>query len=133
MDKNPTNKNRSSNFINLCSTRHHAYFNLIAFLFAPFLTACAGPMLNEYTLYLGPSIGSVEERQVLTNIGRFLDNPWAIPGHVELANGQIQVTNQLGVNLKYPFSTAYAGSTLTHVVATTITKGQEYDINPAQT
>lgn len=88
---------------------------------------CAGPILNQYTEYLGPTVGSLEERQVLANLGRFVDNPWAVPGHVELANGQIQATNQLGVNLKYPYSSAAAPSGVTK------TLGSEYDVNPAQT
>ena len=32
---------------------------------AIFLPGCAGPVLNEYTVYLGPTIGSIEERQVM--------------------------------------------------------------------
>jgi hypothetical protein len=97
------------------------------------LVGCAGPVLNEYTVYLGPTIGSIEERQVLQNLGRFVDNPWAIPGHVELANGQIQATNQAGINLKYPFSAARTSSSVTSAVTTVVTKGNEFDLNPAQT
>jgi len=97
-------------------------------LVATALGGCAGPILNEYTEYLGPTIGSLEEQQVLRNLARFVNNPWTIPGHVELASGQIQATNMLGVNLKYPYSKVIAPSG-----AATTTIGNEFDVNPAQT
>jgi hypothetical protein len=97
------------------------------------LASCAGPLLNEYTEYLGPRVGSLEERQVLQNLARFVDNPWAIPGHVELSNGTIQATNMLGVNLKYPFSQAVTTSSVSAAVTTARTVGSELDLNPAQT
>jgi hypothetical protein len=91
------------------------------------LGGCAGPILNQYTEYLGPTVGTLEERQILKNLGRFVDNQWAMPGHVELANGQIQATNQLGVNLKYPYTHTAAPS------GVTLASGSEFDVNPAQT
>jgi hypothetical protein len=94
-----------------------------------FLCGCAGKLLNENTLMMSPSIGTVEERQVLQNLSKFVDNPWAIPGHVELANGQIQITNQLGANLKFPYSKVVNGAG----AVTSKTLGYEADINPAQT
>jgi hypothetical protein len=69
----------------------------------------------------------------LRNLGRFVDNPWAIPGHIELANGQIQATNQAGINLKYPFSAASTTSSVSSAVSTVTTRGSEFDLNPAQT
>jgi hypothetical protein len=51
-------------------------------LVATVLGGCAGPILNEYTEYLGPTVGSLEEQQVLRNLARFVNNPWTIPGHV---------------------------------------------------
>jgi hypothetical protein len=90
---------------------------------------CAGQFLNENTLLMSPSIGTVEERQILANLAKFVSNPWAIPGHVELANGQIQITNQLGVNLKFPYSKVVNGSG----AVTSKTIGSEADVNPAQT
>src|SRR5580704_11069348 len=110
-----------------------APFSLSATIIGLLSASCAGPVLNEYTVYLGPTIGSIEERQVMQNLGRFVDNPWAIPGHIELANGQIQAMNQAGINLKYPFSTARTSSNVTAAVTTMITKGNEFDLNPAQT
>jgi hypothetical protein len=102
-------------------------------LLASLLSGCAGPLLNTYTEYLGPKVGSLEERQVLQNLAHFVDNPWAMPGHVELANGQIQATNQLGVNLKYPYSSVINSTSASSVVTKGITRGEEFDINPAQT
>jgi hypothetical protein len=93
------------------------------------LSGCAGQFLNESTLSMSPSIGTVEERQVLENLAKFAANPWAIPGHVELSNGQIQITNQLGVNLKFPYSKVLNGSG----AVTSKTLGAEADVNPAQT
>jgi len=78
---------------------------------------------------MSPSIGTVEERQVLENLAKFVKNPWAIPGHVELSNGQIQITNQLGLNLKFPYSKVLNGSG----AVTSKTLGAEADVNPAQT
>jgi hypothetical protein len=94
-----------------------------------FLCGCAGKMLNENTLMMSPSIGTVEERQILQNLAKFVDNPWAIPGHVELANGQIQITNQLGANLKFPYTKVLNGAG----AITSKTLGDEADITPAQT
>jgi hypothetical protein len=93
------------------------------------LGGCAGQFLNENTLMMSPSIGTVEERQVLVNLAKFVSNPWAIPGHVELANGQIQITNQLGVNLKFPYTKVVNGAG----AVTSKTIGSEADVNPAQT
>lgn len=88
---------------------------------------CAGPMLNEYTVSMAPTIGTLETRQALENLARFVKNPWAVPGHVELSNGQIQVTNQVGANLKFPITRTAAPTGITHAT------GYELDVNPAQT
>jgi hypothetical protein len=100
---------------------------LLAAALAASLGGCAGPILNQNTEYLGSTIGALEERQVLKNLSRFVENPWAMPGHVELANGQIQETNQLGINLKYPYTHTAAPS------GVTLASGSEFDVNPAQT
>ncbi len=94
-----------------------------------FLGGCAGQILNDTTLLMSPSIGSVEERQVLQNLAKFVNNSWAIPGHVELATGQIQITNQVGVNFKFPYSKVLNGAG----AVTSKTIGSEADVNPAQT
>jgi len=97
------------------------------------VSGCAGPLLNSYTESLGPRIGSIQEREVLTNLGRFIDNPWAIPGHVELNAGVIQVQNQIAVGYKMPdLSTVAraAGATLSSV---THSNTHEFDVNSAQT
>ncbi len=91
------------------------------------LAGCAGPLLNEYTDYLGPGVGTVEEKQILENLARFVDNPWAIPGHVELASGTIQVTNQVGLVGRWTNSHGFTGANATQSV------GSEFDITPAQT
>ena len=91
------------------------------------LAGCAGPLLNHNTMTLGPSLGTLEEKQVLINLGRFIDNDWAIPGHVELSAGQVQVSNQIGINLKYPHTYGVSGASLTKSAT------EEFDLTPAQT
>ncbi len=110
---------------------------IIAFLFGltctEVLSGCAGPVLNAYTESLGPKVGSIQEREVLANLGNFIDNRWAIPGHVELNAGVIQVQNQVAVGYKLPDLTTVAtaaGSTLSSLTHTTT---HEFDVNSAQT
>jgi hypothetical protein len=74
------------------------------------IAGCASMQLNYNTSEIANTIDSFLTQQVLTNIGRFVNNNIAIPSMVTLASGTVQTTNTITPALTDP---------LTNTVATT--------------
>ena len=71
------------------------------------LAGCAGPtglQLRADTEEMGPSFGYLQQRQILENVSRMIDNPWAMPGHIEVSSGNLQVQDQATFAWTLPFT-----------------------------
>jgi len=58
-----------------------------------FLTGCASYQLNSNTLDVGSTVESLQTKQVLHNISKFIDNPDTIPDQIAISGGTITTTN----------------------------------------
>ena len=67
------------------------------------LAGCA-EQLNQNTLALASTLGYLHREQVIDNLGRFIDDPDAIPAAVALTGGIVQVENKIETNWTYPYS-----------------------------
>jgi len=60
--------------------------------------------LNTDTLDMSTTVADIQERQVINNLIRVIDDPYAIPAQVVLTGGGVQVSNQLSPSLAVPFT-----------------------------
>lgn len=75
----------------------------VGFAFA----GCAGPtglQLRADTEDMGTSFGYLQQRQILFNVSRMIDDPWAMPGHIDVSSGTLQVQDQASVGFKLPYT-----------------------------
>lgn len=68
------------------------------------LCGCAGPQLRESAVDMGPSFGSLQERQILDNLSALIRKPWTIPGQIDVTTGSLQVQNQASLVWKVPIA-----------------------------
>lgn len=71
------------------------------------LVGCAGPtgpQLRADTEDMGPAFGPLQQRQILENVSRMIDDPWAMPGHIDVSSGTLQVQDQAAVDWKLPYT-----------------------------
>src|SRR5215471_268989 len=66
---------------------------LIISSMATFLAGCASYQLNSNTLEIGSTVESLQTKQVLHNISKFIDNPDTIPDQIAIASGTITTLN----------------------------------------
>lgn len=71
-----------------------------------FLSACASEQLNRNTLDLASTAGDLQTRQVLYNLGMFIDNPFALPAHLDISAGLASTSYSLNPQISTPFSSA---------------------------
>jgi hypothetical protein len=69
-----------------------------------FLSGCAGTQLEYNTLDVAFSLTDIQTRQVLENLGRTINSPYALPSQVDVQNGTIQTTNSVTPSLNAPIS-----------------------------
>ncbi len=67
-----------------------------------FVSGCASSQLNYNTLDLASSVGDIQTQQVLYNLSLILDDPAAIPTHVDLSAGTASTSNSIGPNISSP-------------------------------
>ena len=67
------------------------------------LTGCVGTQLKLTTSSLIPTLRAIERAQILDNLGRFLDDPTAVPVQVCITGGGVQVADQAQPTFKFPF------------------------------
>jgi hypothetical protein len=77
---------------------------------------CASSQLNYNTLELASTVANLQTSQVLTNLSLFMDNPAALPAHVDLSAGTASTTYSINPTITTPLSAA--SSTLNQVVDT---------------
>lgn len=74
----------------------------ISLLATVFLGGCAADQLTENSLRTIDTFGSVERRLVLSNLARFVDDPYAIPGHADFTSGVFQSATTVGLSGRFP-------------------------------
>src|ERR1700739_2783298 len=92
------------------------------------LTGCASTQLNYITLDVGSTATDLQKRQVLYNLSLFIDDPAALPTHLDLQSGQTQTSNTIQPTVGVPLaatqviqstaSTAMGGSIANELQAT---------------
>jgi hypothetical protein len=69
---------------------------------------CASTQLNYNTLEISDTVDAILTRQVLSNLGRFAANPYAIPSMTTLQSGTFMTQNSLTPTLSDPLSNTLA-------------------------
>ncbi|HEY4406557.1 MAG TPA: hypothetical protein VGN55_18080 [Xanthobacteraceae bacterium] len=83
---------------------------------------CASSQLNTNTLDLASTVGDLQTRQILFNLSLVLDNPGAIPTHVDLSGGNASTTNSITPTAGSPLNDAIGSvGQVTKTVANTVT------------
>ena len=89
-------------------------------LIAVALAGCASQQLNENTLDIAANVDALYTRQVLANLSKFVDDPYAFPSSVNFSAGQIMTANSVTPSLTFPLtSTVTSGANL---AAATLTR-----------
>lgn len=78
-----------------------------------FVTGCASSQLNYNTLDLASSVGDIQTQQVLYNLSLILDDPAAIPTHLDLSDGTASTTNSIQPSISSPIAETIAEGTVT--------------------
>jgi len=69
-----------------------------------FLYGCAGTQLAYNTLDVASTLSDIQTRQVLENLGRTINSPYALPAQVDIQNGTIQTNNSVTPSINAPLS-----------------------------
>jgi hypothetical protein len=85
-------------------------------------TGCASTQLNYNTLDIASTVESVYTRQILMNLSRTIDEPYAMPSQIDLSAGVIQTSNSVTPSTTTPLSRTITRNGL-DVVTTAVTAG----------
>jgi hypothetical protein len=77
-----------------------------AISFVVALAGCASTQLNYNTLELASTVGDIQTKQVLFNLSLLLDNPGAIPTHVDISSGTATTTSSVSPTFGMPMNSA---------------------------
>ncbi len=78
----------------------HLYSSKIAGIAAAAaLAGCASTQLNSNTMEIASTVESLQTRQVLYNISKFIDNYDTIPDQISIGSGTVSVTNSVTPNI----------------------------------
>ena len=80
------------------------------------VTGCASTQLNYNTLDLASTVDSLVTDQVLTNLAKVLESPYAIPSQVAISTGTVTTNNSITPSFTAPLNVM---TTATNTVATT--------------
>jgi hypothetical protein len=69
-----------------------------------FVSGCSSTQLNYNTLDLATSVGDIQTQQVLYNLSIILDDPAAIPTHIDLSDGTASTTNSIEPSISFPIA-----------------------------
>jgi hypothetical protein len=84
---------------------------------------CASTQLNFNTLDLASTVDSLVISQVLSNLAKFSESPFAIPSQVALASGTVTTNNTITPSITSPLNLGLtATNTLTTMTAATVSK-----------
>jgi len=77
-----------------------------------FVSGCASTQLNYNTLDLATSVGHIQTQEVLYNLSVILDDPAAIPTHVDLSEGTASTINSIDPSISFPIAQIIAQATV---------------------
>jgi hypothetical protein len=80
------------------------------------LAGCAGTQLKNNTIDIASTVTAIHTAQVLDNLGRFIDEPYALPSQIDIQSGIIQTSDTITPTVTTPLSrssTRGAGGALT--------------------
>jgi hypothetical protein len=78
---------------------HSCGSSLAATAIAVALAGCASAQLNYNTMEIASTVESLQTRQVLYNISKFIDDPDTIPDQIAISSGTVSVTNSVTPNI----------------------------------
>jgi hypothetical protein len=70
------------------------------------LGGCAGTQLKYNTLDVASTLTDIHTKQVLENLSRVIDEPYAIPSQIDIQSGTIGTTNSVTPSLTAPLSSS---------------------------
>jgi hypothetical protein len=95
---------------------------LVCVALAWVLSGCASAQLNYNTLEISSTVDHLVTSQVLYNIAKYVENPWAVPAQVNIPAGSVQTTNQLSASYTDPVNKALTAiNTVATAAAKTVT------------
>jgi hypothetical protein len=68
------------------------------------LAGCAGTQLKYNTLDIASTVTALHTSQVLENLSRTIDEPYALPSQVDITSGTIQTSNSITPTVTSPLS-----------------------------
>lgn len=68
------------------------------------LAGCAGTQLKYNTLDIASTVTAIHINQVLENLSRFIDEPFALPSQVDITSGTIQTSSSITPTVVGPLS-----------------------------
>jgi hypothetical protein len=78
---------------------HSCWTKLSAIAIATALAGCATAQLNYNTMEIASTVESLQTRQILNNISKFIDDPDTIPDQIAIGSGNVSVTNSVTPNV----------------------------------
>jgi hypothetical protein len=101
-------------------------FGAISFLLAilAWLSGCAAPLLNSNTLDLAATVDDLWVRQIVFNLAKTKENPFALPAQAQIPQGQVSATLSVTPTISSPLNTLITGTSqiASTGAAATITK-----------
>jgi hypothetical protein len=91
---------------------------------------CASTQLNYNALDLASTVDSLVTNQVLSNLGKFLESPYAIPSQVAITSGTASTNNTVTPGFTSPLNLA---ATTTNTAATTFAAATSTTITNTKT
>lgn len=86
-------------FVRSWCRRHHTVLAV-----ALLMSGCASTQLNFNTVDVTSSVADLMTRQVLSNLGRYIDDPEALPAQADIAAGTVQTSNSVTPVITGPLS-----------------------------
>lgn len=93
-----------------------------------FLAGCASRQLNYNTLDIASAVESLYTKQVLENLSKFIDEPFATPSQLDFAAGTVQTSNSVTPTITFPLSTSVATAVGSATTKTTTIAGSSLGI-----
>jgi hypothetical protein len=74
------------------------------------LASCASTQLTYNTIDIASNIDSLLTKEALTNLSKFIDNPFSIPSQLDIQAGTIQTSNAITPSVGFPLSSQIAST-----------------------
>jgi hypothetical protein len=92
------------------------------------LGGCAGTQLKYNTLNVASTLSDIHTKQVLENLSRVIDEPYAVPSQVDIQSGTIGTSNSVTPTLTAPLSSTSTRNG-SEVITSLATAGMGLSVN----